>query len=160
MKFVSILLTSILFTASAFASDLTSTPVVKDDLFADGANKFASARPDLSGMRLIALTGGAVYVVNPAGILQWIPDQNTYNRLFRNWDNIVKTDVNVLPIGTSLSYDATLIKGAAADVYLLSNGMKRPVTEAAMEKYNFEWRNIATFPQYIIDSIPSGPLWQ
>lgn len=134
MRILSILLTSLLFVGSAFAD---SSP----------------------GMRIKDEHGNAVYVVNPAGILQWIPDQSTYDKLFRDWDGVVSMDVSRLSIGVPLSSGAMLAKGALPDVYLVSNGMKRPITEEAFNRYHFDWRQIQTVPQAIIATIPTGPLW-
>lgn len=165
MKFASVLFISVLSASSAFASDAT-TVGNKQELSANdlqqlsGSYPNAVPRPDLAGMRVISYPSGAVSVVNPEGMLQHIPNSGTYNKLFKNWDNLVRMDISTIYVSFPLSGDAALIKGATADVYLLSNGMKRPITEAAMGKYNFEWRNIETYPQYMLDSIPTGRLWQ
>lgn len=159
MKFLSGFLLFILSLTTAFANDEVTT--IKENTTEISNNSYGPARPDLSGMRLMGLTGPAIYVVSPEGYLQLIPNPNVYHALFRNWDNITHTDVNLLAMGPSLSDTAQLVKKVgAADVYLLSNGMKRPITEAGFNKYNFAWDQIVTYPQSFIDMWPTGPLWQ
>lgn len=115
-------------------------------------------RPDLSGLRLTPLTGGPVYLVNPEGILQWIPNPATYNNLFRDWNGIYRVDIANMSIGSALSDGAVLAKGnASSGVYLVSNGRKRWITSpAVMDKYYFAWNHIYVVPQVLINAIPTG----
>lgn len=124
-------------------------------------NRFIPPRPDLSGLRLTPLTGGPIYLVNPEGLLQWIPNPPTYNNLFRDWNGVVKIDTATLPIGAALSDGAVLAKGnASSAVYVISNGVKRWVTSpAAMDKYYFNWSHVFVVPQILINSIPTGSNW-
>lgn len=122
---------------------------------------FASPRPDLAGLRLTPLTGGPIYVVNPEGYLQWIPNPATYNNLFRNWNGVYKVDIANYAIGAALSDGAILARGnASAAVFLVSNGMKRWITSpAAMDKYNFNWNTVYVVPQVLVNFIWSGASW-
>jgi hypothetical protein len=120
-----------------------------------------SARPDLAGLRLTPLTGGPIYLVNPEGFLQWIPNPATYNNLFRDWNGVYRIDTATLPIGTALSDGAVLARGNASNaVYIVSNGKKRWITSpAAMDKYYFNWNHIYVVPQILVNSIPTGANW-
>ncbi len=120
-----------------------------------------SPRPDLAGLRLTPLTGGPIYLVNPEGLLQWIPNPNTYNNLFRDWNGVYRVDTATMPIGTALSDGAILVKGnASAAVYLVSNSRKRWITSpAAMDKYYFNWNHVYVVPQILVNSILTGNNW-
>lgn len=133
MRIISALLTFMLFVGSAFA-----------DAY--------------SGMRVY--DGGGVYVINPEGEKQLIPYPDTYDRLFRTWYGITPMDTRRFPVGLNISTDAKLIKGAAPDVYLWSSFMKRPITEEAFNRFQFDWRQIVTVSEATLASIPTGPLWQ
>jgi len=120
-----------------------------------------SPRPDLAGLRLTPLTGGPIYLVNPEGLLQWIPNPATYNNLFRDWNGVYRVDIATMPIGTALSDGAILAKGnVSSAVYIVSNGKKRWITSpAVMDKYYFNWNHIYVVPQVLVDSIPTGIIW-
>jgi hypothetical protein len=130
---------------------------------ASGLNieNFSLARPDLAGLRVTSLTRGPIYLVNPEGLLQWVPNPPTYNNLFRDWNGVISLDTAPLSIGTALSDGAILAKGhVSAPVYIISNGKKRWITSpAAMDKYYFAWERIYVVPQVLIDSIPTGNSW-
>lgn len=121
----------------------------------------AAPRPDLAGLRLTPLTGGPIYLVNPEGLLQWIPNPSTYNNLFRDWSGVYRVDIAAMPIGTALSDGAVLVKGqASAAVYLVSNGKKRWITSpAAMDKDDFNWNHVYVVPQILVNSIATGSSW-
>ena len=118
-------------------------------------------RPDLAGLRLTPLTGGPIYLVNPEGYLQWIPNPTTYNNLFIDWNGVQRVDIATMPIGPALSDGAVLAKGSgSAAVFLVSDGVKRWVTSPnAMEKYHFNWQHVYVIPQILVDSIHPGSNW-
>jgi len=122
---------------------------------------FVSPRPDLAGLRLTPLTGGPIYLVNPEGLLQWIPNPETYNNLFKDWDGVQKIDTASLPIATALTNGAVLTRGNGSNpVYIVTNGKKRWITSpAVMDKYHFEWNHIFVVPQTLVDAIPTGGNW-
>lgn len=122
---------------------------------------FLSPRPDLAGLRLTPLTGGPIYLVNPEGFLQWIPNPSTYNNLFRDWNGVHRVDIATMPIGTALSNGAVLAKGNdSVAVYIISNGKKRWITNpSAMDKYHFNWSHVYVVPQILVNSIPTGNHW-
>lgn len=118
-------------------------------------------RPDLAGARLMPLVGPAIYLVNPEGYLQWIPNPATYNNLFRDWNGVQRTDIAGISAGPALSDGALLAKGSlSAAVYIISNGLKRWITSPdVMNKYYFSWNRVIVVPQILIDEIPVGNPW-
>jgi hypothetical protein len=124
-------------------------------------SELKAIRPDLAGLRLTPLTGGPIYLVNPEGLLQWIPNPATYNNLFRDWSGVHKVDIAGMSIGPALSDGAVLAKGnMSSEVYLVSNGKKRWITSpAVMDKYYFNWSHVFVVPQVLINAIPTGSNW-
>lgn len=118
-------------------------------------------RPDLAGARLMPLVGNAIYLVNPEGYLQWIPNPATYNNLFRDWNGVQRTDIAGIAVGSPLSDGALLAKGnLSGAVYIVSNGIKRWITSPdAFNKYYFNWNSIYVVPQILVDEIPAGNNW-
>jgi hypothetical protein len=120
------------------------------------------ARPDLAGVRMKLPNDPAIYLIDPDGYRRWIPDPETYNNMFRNWDGvIVDIDVNDIAVASQLSHGALLIKASSsAPVYLLSNGIKRWITAPeVMDKYYFSWDRIYQMPPAVVDAIPRGLNW-
>lgn len=120
-----------------------------------------SPRPDLAGLRVTPLTRGPVFMINPAGLLQVIPNPSTYNNLFENWDGIVSMDTTTVMMGPALTDGAILARGnTSQQLYLVSNGEKRWITSPAeMEKYHFSFNRVFVVPQVLIDSIRTGTPW-
>jgi hypothetical protein len=120
--------------------------------------RFMPDRPDLNGYRLRVPGQAAIYLID-RGKRRHIPNPETYNSIFRNWDGIV-SDINVPEITEDAPLDngAALVQGQGrAEVYLTDHGKKRHVTSpAAMDKYYFAWNKIQHVPAAVIDSIPTG----
>ena len=116
-------------------------------------------RPEYDGYRLADFNGG-VYLIWKGGYKSFIPNADTYNNLFRNWEGIHQAEVllNQIPATDTLSKGAMLIRGSnSTNVYLLTNGYKHfIVSVAVMDKYNFDWDKVQTLSQIIVDSIPDG----
>jgi hypothetical protein len=120
--------------------------------------EFGSPRPDLNGLRVKLPNADPIYLILD-GYRRWIPDPDTYNNLFRNWDGvIVDIDINDIPEGPPLSHGAILARALnTAPVYLVSNGLKRWVTSpAAMDKYWFAWEKVLNVPASLLDPLPPG----
>ncbi len=122
-------------------------------------------RTDLAGMRIQGLTGDTVYMVDPEGVLQPISNPIIFQRIFRNWDGIFRTDIRGMAIGFGPGIglggeygEQYLIKGHTATIYFVIGGTLRPITEAAFNKFNFNWNNVITNQRYV-DSFPKGALW-
>lgn len=122
---------------------------------------WVETRPDLAGRRILAADGISVYLVNPEGYLQGVPNPGTYNNLFRDWNGMVQLDVLHLAKLANLSNGAVLARGnGSGAVYIVTNGWKRWITSpATMDKYHFAWNRVYVVPQVLIDSIPQGPAW-
>ena len=120
------------------------------------------ARPDLSGLRIKSPTDTAIYLIDPEGYRRHIPNPETYENLFRDWNGIV-ADINANDIarGPALSSGAVLAKSPGrAEVYLVSNGIKRHIASpAVMDKYYFDGGKVQTMSQSVLDSIPTGQTW-
>jgi len=124
-----------------------------------GASK---ARPDLAGKRVRDNSGGSVYMVNPEGSLQEIPDKETYARLFDNEDGIVSMDLHDMAFADPIVTGSFLLraKGGAA-VYFVSNNTRRWVVDAdSMTRSHFSWSKIVEEAACLVDSIPEGPNWK
>jgi len=118
--------------------------------------------PQYSGLRITPLTGGKVYLINPEGCRQYIPNPDTYNNLFRDWNGIIRVvDIDAITLDQDISVGAILAKGTSTNkIYLISNNRKRwIVSPAVMDKYYFDWRKVYVVPQILINSIPSGANW-
>jgi hypothetical protein len=121
-----------------------------------------SPRPDLAGLRVKLPNEPAIYLIDPDGYRRWIPNPQTYNNLFRDWNGVViDIDVNEIAAGSPLTDGAVLVIGiGTAPVYLVSNGIKRWITSpATMDKYYFNWQTVFQIPHVVVDSIPTGPSW-
>lgn len=119
-------------------------------------------RVDLAGLRVKLPNDPAIYLIDPNGYRRRIPDPDTYNNLFRDWNGVVvDIDIDDLPVAAALTSGAVLVRASnAAPVYLLSDGMKRWITSpAVMDKYYFNWARIYVLPPAVVDSAPRGPDW-
>ncbi|MFE3644776.1 hypothetical protein ACFXOM_28010 [Streptomyces sp. NPDC059169] len=115
-------------------------------------------RPDLNGLRIKDISGPAIYLVLD-GKRRHVPNPETYNNLFRDWNGIQHVvDAAAIDNGDPLSDGAFLGKAPnAPEVYLVSNGVKRWITSpAAMDKYHFAWNRIASISPVALHAIPTG----
>lgn len=108
-----------------------------------------------------------VYIVM-SGKKRHIPNKDTYNGIFLNWNKIIKITgkagpiwkavVDSIPNGDALTSGALLIKSKTSDpVYLLTNNKKYYVNNPAeFNSCNFDWNKISSYPQIVIDAIPEG----
>ena len=123
------------------------------------AKSMLAPRPDLNGLRVKSPTNAAIYLIDQ-GVRRYIPNPQTYNNLFRDWNGvIIDISINDISEGSSISNDAILAKPSnAAPFYLIDGGQKRWITSpAAMDKYYFAWNRIYAVPHILLDSIPTGP---
>ncbi|GAA2333112.1 hypothetical protein [Streptomyces violaceusniger] len=116
--------------------------------------------PELNGYRIKTVNSSAVYLVLD-GKRRGIPNEATYFNLFRSWDGIQNViDIDRIDDGGNLSDGAMLAKSpSSATVYLVSNGIKRGITSAAVfDKYSFDWDKIVTVSAVVLDAVPNGPV--
>lgn len=115
-------------------------------------------RTDLNGVRIKSPSDSRIYLVDN-GVLRHIPNPETYNNLFRNWDNIViDPHIDQISMGHPISNGAILAKSATYDnVFLIDEGTKRWITSpSTMDKYNFDWGKVFILPNILLQSIPNG----
>jgi hypothetical protein len=120
----------------------------------------ALPRPDLAGVR-IKSNDPKIYLINPEGILQWIPDSMTYNNLFLDFNGVV-LDINLngnFIIGEPLTSGAILVRGDRTPwVYFLSNNIRRWITSPrAMDKWHLNPSKVYIVPPILVFSIPENP---
>jgi hypothetical protein len=142
------------------AASTNSEASAKQVLAAAAASGDTSApHPELNG-QLLQLPGQpAVYLVLNA-FRCWVPDPTTFNNLFNPGTKpILDPNIGLISAGTALTSGAMLAKGtASATVYLLTYGVKMGIPSGdVFNAYHFNWSAIQTFPQIVIDSIPTGP---
>lgn len=116
-------------------------------------------RFDLNGLRFKNPESDAIYLMDQ-GCLRLIPNPETYNNLFRNWEGIIlNIDINIFPICVPITDGAILARPFNENpVYLIDNFMKRLITSpVAMDDYWFAWDRVYKVPPILLDFIPTGP---
>ena len=119
------------------------------------------ARPDLAGQRLQKPGNPAIWLIDCDGLKRWIPDPDTYNNLFRDWNGIVQdTELDNITPGHPISHGALLAKDPnTAPVWLVDHDLhvKRWVSSpAAMDQFHFNWDKIQQVSNFVLDAIWSG----
>jgi hypothetical protein len=139
------------------------------DVQAGAARANEKGRPDLSGKLLTQPEGDTLYLVNPEGCLQEVPDELTRHKLFLITDGSFIRDeavekypgIECLPKGAPLTAGACLIRdNDGKPVYILSNKVKRWIkSPEALDKYHFNRDAIVGLPAIVVEAIPSGDDW-
>lgn len=140
-----------------FAAPLAgAAPSVSGDAISVGGAE-NGVRPELNGKRLSPVGKKDVYLVLD-GKRRQVPNTATYRNLFCDWSDIVEViDIDAIADGGALSDGATLMRARRTEtVYLVSNGVKRPVAEKSMRKYNFCWDKVNNVAKVVVDAIPDG----
>ena len=127
-----------------------------------------SARPtpatvsDLAGCRLMSSLYTDIYLVDRDGYLRHIADQETYNRLFRDWSNIIETNVDHIALAQPIGSGTVLVRGIESDdVYIIDQGLRRLIRgRAVMDKYWFNWDRISWMNQTDLECIALGDDWE
>lgn len=116
--------------------------------------------PELNGLRIKAVGSDDVYLVLD-GQRHLIPSVVTYNALFRDThgERLVLTTANITDGGPLTAY-AHLARGTGdTTVYLVSNGYKREVAPAALDKFGFNTAAVrATYPSVLAALPTAAPL--
>mmetsp|Transcript_59688 Transcript_59688/g.53750 ORF Transcript_59688/g.53750 Transcript_59688/m.53750 type:complete len:146 (+) Transcript_59688:76-513(+) len=123
----------------------------------------AGITPCIEGQKLHNTDNGAIYLCIDRK-LRHIPNPTTYNNLFNAWTytNIVTATFNLYAQDSPLVNGAVLFKGSGPAVYLTDNSgsgatKKRWITNpTAFNKYDFDWAKINTYPDSIVNAIPTG----
>jgi hypothetical protein len=113
--------------------------------------------PELNGQRIRAAGSNDVYLVLD-GMRRLIPSSVTYNALFRGTDGIrlVLTVDNIADGGPLTAYAYLARSADAPTVYLVSNGVKREITPAAMDKFGFDPQKVRTTYAWVLAGLPSA----
>lgn len=105
---------------------------------------FSAISQSAYNTKRVQLNGNAAIYLVFEGVKKQIPNQDCYNRLFKDWNGIVKLDqasFNSIPSGTAFSAAATLsIRPSDGAVFLIDNGKKYHISSAElMDSYYFNW---------------------
>jgi len=123
------------------------------------AEYLSGPRPELNGLRVKMPNRQEIYLID-SGYRRWIPNQATYDNLFRDRSGII-SDINVdaIPLGANITSGAMLARASGtAPVYLIDQNVKRwIVSPAIFDQYWFASKQICTVSPVIINAIPSGP---
>src|SRR5262245_17557134 len=117
-------------------------------------------RTDLDGLRVRFPNRVATWLIDQ-GIRRGIPDEATYNNLFKDWNGIYY-DINIdeIDAGDDVTSGAILARGVGEGVgtWLITNGVKRSIpSDELFNRYYFDWGKIQYIPASVLDGIPSGP---
>ena len=109
------------------------------------------------GNRVTSHGTGAIYLAM-WGQLFPIPDGDTFNSVFNNWDNILNSDylVDNMPHGAPLASGSLIAVGSRSNAqYLVTFGQKLHIPDpATVSRFNF--RGPTGIPQLAVNYIPTG----
>lgn len=109
------------------------------------------------GNRVTSHGTGAIYLAM-WGQLFPIPDGDTFNSVFNNWDNILNSDylVDNMPHGAPLASGSLIAAGSRSNAqYLVTFGQKLHIPDpATVSRFNF--RGPTGIPQLAVNYIPTG----
>lgn len=113
--------------------------------------------PELNGMRIKAADSGDIHLVLD-GRRHLIPSSVTYDALFRGTDGIrlVLTADNIADGGPLTAYAHLARSADDPTVHLVSNGYKREITPAAMDRYAFDWQKVRTTHPEVLAALPAA----
>lgn len=113
--------------------------------------------PELNGLRIKAVDSDDVYLVLD-GRRHLIPSSVTYDALFRSADDVrlVLTTANIADGGSLTAYAYLARSTDDTTVYLVSNGYKREITPAALDKFGFDKDAVRTTYPSVLAALPSA----
>ncbi|MER6345260.1 hypothetical protein ACWC10_15315 [Streptomyces sp. NPDC001595] len=144
---------------SALSAHATSSPVPAAAPIVTAESQ-GELFPELNGLRIKAAGSGDVYLVLD-GQRHLIPSSVTYNALFRDTDGVrlVLTTANIADGGPLSAYAYLARSTDDATVYLVSNGYKREITPAALDKFGFDATAVRkTYPSVLAALPTAAPL--
>lgn len=111
--------------------------------------------PNLNGARV--KSGASIYLIDD-GMARHIPDPQTYNRLFRAWDQYADLNLSSFRVGPSISSRAFLMRAdGRPEVYFVEYGTKRWIsTPQVMERYYFNWDAVRVVPMSELRKYQTG----
>jgi hypothetical protein len=128
-----------------------------------GTEDHGPLRPDLDGL-LLSIPGNpkVVWLIMDGGQRRLIPGGPTgptFSNLFNTGATIIQDiNANDIPEQAAITEGAILAVGSSHTVYLITNGVKRPVTAPGMRRYHFNFAKVVSVPEIVLDFIPTGPV--
>lgn len=144
-------------TAGAAFSAHAATPQTAAPAVSTVAPAQGELFPELNGLRIKAVNSNDVYLVLD-GKRHLIPSSVTYNALFRTTDGVrlVLTTANITDGGPLTAYAYLARSTDNTTVYLVSNGSKREITPAALDKFGFNTAAVRTTYPSVLASLPTA----
>eukprot|EP01084_Bolivina_argentea_P299364 516022_1 len=123
----------------------------------------AGNTPCVEGQKLHNTDTGSIYLCLDRK-LRGIPNPTTFNNLFNSWSytDIVGATFNLYAEGPALVDGAVLFTGSSHHVYLTDDEGSGVIKKrwiagtAAFNKYDFNWGQIKTIPDSIVNGIPTA----
>jgi hypothetical protein len=110
------------------------------------------------GRRVVDPASGAIYLMI-CGELRHIPNPATYNALFRDWNGIAPLgNLAGQRQGPPLTDGAHLAMGTPdGKIFMIVDWTKRWIeSPAAMDRYQFKWAAVRTYPADQLAALPDG----
>ncbi|MFF9624752.1 hypothetical protein [Streptomyces griseosporeus] len=142
--------------ASAAPAPVTPAPVTASPVAVTAASG-GELFPELNGWRIRAAGSDDVYLVLD-GMRRLIPSSVTFNALFSGTDGIrqVLTVDNIADGGPLTAYAYLARTADAPTVFLVSDGVKREITPAAMDTFGFDPQKVRTTYAWVLAGLPSA----
>lgn len=114
--------------------------------------------PSLAAGERVREKDGKVYLLLD-GKLRYIPDRETYNDLFKDWNGITEIErASAYPVGTPITSGAYIASGSPdGRVFLIVDGQKRwIITEHVFDRYAFNRTTVRALAPEKLAAIPEG----
>lgn len=143
-------------TGAAFSAH-AATPQAPAPAVSTVAQTQGELFPELNGLRIQAANSSDVYLVLD-GKRHLIPSSVTHNALFRTTDGVrrVLTTANITDGGPLTAYAHLARSTDDTTVYLVSNGSKREITPAALDKFGFNAAAVRTTYPSVLAALPAA----
>jgi hypothetical protein len=122
-------------------------------------------RPDLT-CSLITDTDGIgmneLYLVDPYGYRRHLPTEAAFHILFRSFDDI-KQRADILDIAEGPQFASDIHIASPNDSeewFLMTDGMKNPITPAGAAKCDFDYNNVVEVNPIVLRDVPVGVTWR
>lgn len=113
--------------------------------------------PQFNGFRIKRPGDPRIWLID-RGLKRHIPNESTFNNLFRNWSYREVLDIDAIQTGPPISNGAFLGRAIGeVAVFLFDQHEKRHiVNEATMDKYNLNWGRICSLPKLVVEMTATG----
>lgn len=140
------------------SATITTVPSLSDEIAMSADTEMPHPRPTYNGLRIADGLSGDIYLVM-GGILRQIPNGETYNNLFIDWNGIKTLDFleDSFIIGSPLDDGAVLIGRSTGELYLVTDNKKYHISSAAaMTRYYFNYAKVEFPGNPVVDGISPG----